>query len=217
MNPDEEIASQTVLLQSTKRHLWLFLYTLVGVVIFLLFVDLLLVYAVVWRFPAKQFLWTSNAATVCAATTLDEPNVTAARVKDFAQQAGVSINSYDYANWRRLLDSALDAYFTQAGRVNYRAALDTTRVLDEVRQRYYTVTATTPDAPHILSEGIVGGRYTWTVQVPLTIYYRLGATVLPEGRLLTMTIIRVDPSPANPNGIAIDGLKSEQKSFISGN
>lgn len=217
MTPDQDIASKTILMQSTKRHLWLFLYTLVVVVVFLLIVNLSLIYALVWRFPVKQFLWTSNAATVCAATTLDEPNVTAARVKDFAQQAAVSINSYDYANWRRLLDSALDAYFTQAGRVNYRAALDTTKVLDEVRSKYYTVNATTPDSPHILREGIINGRYTWTVEVPLTIYYRLGATVLPEGRLLTMTIIRVEPSPANPNGIAIDGLSSIQKSFVNGN
>jgi intracellular multiplication protein IcmL len=32
-----------------------------------------------------------------------------------------------------------------------------------------------------------------------------------ERRLLTMTVVRVDPSPINPNGIAIDAVISTQQ------
>lgn len=194
-----------------KGHMWRVLYFLLGLLMLSVIANGLLFYAVAYKYPTKTFLWTSDAKSVCAAVPLTEPNISAALVKDFGNKAALSLNSYDYINWRRSLSATLDNYFTPSGRSEYSQAFSDSGILQKVRQNYYVVTAVTEDEPVITGEGVEFGRYTWTVEVPLKIYYRVSReTVLPENRILTFKIIRIDPSPLNPNGIGINGVISKQ-------
>lgn len=194
-----------------KANLWRMLYFSSALLILSVVGNLILSYAVFYKYPVKQFLWTSDAKSVCTATTLAEPNISAALVKDFGNRVALGLNSYDYVNWRRYLAPILDNYFTKSGRASYMRAFEDSGILERVRKNYYTVAAVSADEPVIIAEGLVSGRYTWGVEVPLTIYYRTNVDVLPENRVLTFTIVRVDPSPANPNGIAVDGVISKQR------
>ena len=76
---------------------------------------------------------------------------------------------------------------------------------------YQTVSAVTTDPANIAEEGKAAGRYYWRVEVPLQIFYRTNVETKVERRVLEMTIVRIDPSPINPNGIAIDSVISTQQ------
>ncbi|WP_395675549.1 DotI/IcmL family type IV secretion protein [Inquilinus sp.] len=162
-------------------------------------------------YPIKEFLWTSDARAVCAAIPLTEPNISAARVKDFASGTAVTLNSYDYVNWRRSLDAVLSANFTPEGRAAYMTELQRTGLMSRVVNDKYVVTAITDGEPIIVKEGRAAGHYFWQIEVPVRIFYRTNVDVRPEARVLAFTLVRVDPTPANPNGIAVDAVASSQR------
>ncbi|WP_066922508.1 DotI/IcmL family type IV secretion protein [Methylobacterium sp. CCH5-D2] len=197
--------------QMMLRNQWYWILLLALFLCLSLVVNLLLFYNAFYRFPIKQFIWTSDAQAVCEAIPLSEPNISQARLKEFAVSAAVELNSYDYANWRALINNALSQAFTPKGRDRYRAALQESGIIQKVVLGYQTVSAVTTDPANIAEEGKAGGRYYWRVEVPLQIFYRTNVETKVERRVLEMTIVRIDPSPINPNGIAIDSVISTQQ------
>ena len=193
------------------RNQWYWILLLSLFLCLSLVVNLLLFYNAFYRFPIKQFIWTSDAQAVCEAIPLTEPNISQARLKEFAVSSAVELNSYDYANWRALINNALSQAFTPKGRDRYRAALQESGIIQKVVLGYQTVSAVTTDPANIAEEGKAAGRYYWRVEVPLQIFYRTNVETKVERRVLEMTIVRIDPSPINPNGIAIDSVISTQQ------
>lgn len=210
MKSAARINDENYVATTLHRNLWQWLSFLVGFSALSLLMNLILGYALIWRFPVKQFLWTSDAQSVCAAIPLTEPNVSQARLKDLAAAAAVQINSYDYSNYRQLINAALSQHFTPRARDLYRSALAETGIIEKVRSSFMVVSGVTAGPPNIAQEGKRDGRYFWIVEVPLRVFYRTNVETKVENRILTMTVIRVEPSPINPNGIAIDGVNSRQ-------
>ena len=216
MKTIERVEAENAVAAIIGQNQWRLIYFLGTALLLSVAMCLVLLYAVVYRYPVKQFLWTSDAQSVCTAIPLTEPNISAARVKDFALRAALALNSYDYINWRRSLALALDGYFTPSGRSNYTAAFETSGILQRVRKDYYVVSAVSSADPVIGQEGVREGRYFWEVEVPVTIYYRTNVEVKPENRVLIFTIVRIEPSPLNPNGIAAAGVISRQQVIDNG-
>ena len=205
-----EIERETASAVTMTNRLWIWIAFLGLFLALALIADVTLIYNAFWRMPIKQFLWTADGGAVCEAIPLSQPSVSQARLKDLAASAAVGLNSYDYANWRKLIDNHLTQYFTARGRDQYKQALFASGIIEKVVQNYQTVSAVTSDAINIAEEGMLRGRYYWKIEVPLQIFYKTNAETKRENRLLTMTIVRVEPSPINPNGIAIDSVVSTQ-------
>ncbi len=205
-----QIQDENFVAKTLHKNLWQWLSFLVGFSLLSLVMNLILGYALVWRFPIKQFLWTNDAQAVCAAIPLTEPNVSQARIKDLAASAAVQVNTYDYSNYRQLINAALTQHFTPRARDLYRNALAETGIVERVRSSFMVVSGVTAGPPNIAQEGRKEGRYFWLVEVPLRVFYRTNTETKAENRILTMTVVRVEPSPINPNGIAIDGVNSRQ-------
>lgn len=161
-------------------------------------------------YPKTQFLWTQDAKAVCEATPLSEPNISQALLADFAARAAVSVHTYDYINWRDNLSYAVQNYFTPVGGRYFIDAFARSNILRQVQRNFYVVSAVTDGAPVIESTGIDHGRMFWKIEVPITITYRFGGEYKAERRIIQLTVLRVDPTPANPNGVAIDGFVSVQ-------
>lgn len=169
-------------------------------------------YALIYTFPLKKWLWTNDARAVCDATPLSYPSVSAARVKDFAAGAAVELNSFDYLNHGRLLSAAVDKYMTSAGRVAFYDSLQDSGIIQAVEKSYIVLETVTIGRPYIKDEGIrpEDKRYYWKVQVPVRLFYYVLGDRKPEDRVMETVIVRVDPSPNNQNGIAVDGIRSSQ-------
>ncbi|WP_186002503.1 DotI/IcmL family type IV secretion protein [Mycobacterium sp. KBS0706] len=202
-----EAAVVTDALNRGKLLSWL----LGGFVALSLLLNLVLGYALLHVYPIKEFLWTSDARAVCAAIPLSEPNISAARVKDFAAGTAVTLWSFDYQNWKRTIDTVLSANFTREGRAAYMNELQSLGIMKRVVDDKYVVTAISDGEPIIIEEGRSAGRYFWKIQVPIRVFYRTNVDVRPENRVFEFTLRRVDPSPANTNGIAVDAVASKQR------
>lgn len=207
----ETILTEAAVLADGQRRGRLLSWLLAGFVFLSLALNLVLADALLNRYPIKQWLWTSDARAVCAAIPLTEPNISAARVKDFAAGTAVTLNSFDYQNWKRSIDTVLSANFTEDGSAAYKDELRRQGIMTRVVNDKYVVTAISDGEPLIVEEGRTAGRYFWKIEVPIRIFYRTNVDVRPEARVFIFTLIRVDPTPANPNGIAVDAVQSKQR------
>lgn len=197
---------------SVARGLRLQIWTTSAVAFMSILLNVGCIYAILYVFPVKQFVWTSDARAVCNAITLDQPSVSDARVRNMAAEAAMQLNSYDYLNWRRQIQSAMNSFLTTRAQTAYSAALNESNTIKRVEDGFYTVTALLGNKPpRISSQGLDNGRYYWQVEVPLIVFYKTPQVSKPESRVLVMKIVRVEPSFINPNGIAIDGVVSAQE------
>ena len=209
MDVHAEIEIRDSHIRSQKRFT---LLALIGLAIALV-VSLLVNFALIVGFnsyPKTKWLWTQDAKAVCEAVSLTEPNISQALLADFAARAAVSVHTYDYINWRENLGYAVQNYFTPVGGRYFIDSFAKSNILRQVQRNFYVVSAVTDGAPLIESTGIDHGRMFWKVEVPITITYRFGGDYKAERRIIQLTVLRVDPSPANPNGVAIDGFVSVQ-------
>jgi intracellular multiplication protein IcmL len=182
-----------------------------GVLAASMIVNILMVSNVFWLMDIKNFKWTTDGEkTACAGAELKEPSVSQSRIVDFAATAAVNLNSFTYANFRPVLNNAMVQYLTVTGRQNYTNAVLASGLLTQVRSEFLEVTAVTRNIPNISEEGAKAGRQYWTVEVPVRLFYKSNIGASSEARVLVMTVVRVEPSEANPNGIAIDGITSFQ-------
>jgi len=173
----------------------------------------LLSWATFVHYPVNTFLWTSNAQSVCKATPINQANVNYGTLGQFAMDTAICLNSYDFLNYRKSLSSCADKHLTTRGRDQYFRDLDATGIIDIIKKNYFVVTAFVTDPPQVRDKGTKAGVPFWNIEVPIEIWYAAGQTRTPEKRVLTMTVIAVDPSPQNPQGIAVDNVVSSQRVF----
>lgn len=210
MDTREQIKQRDSHLKSHGRFTLMALVFLGVVLVLSLLANLVLVLAFN-SYPKTTFLWTKDAKAVCEAVVLEEPNISQALLADFANRAAVSVHTYSYINWRENLSYATQTYFTPVGGRGFLDSFAQSRILKEVQRSYYVVSAVSSGIPVVERSGIDHGRYFWKIQVPITITYRQNSDYKAEERLIEMTIVRIDPSPKNPNGVAVDSFVSVQR------
>lgn len=160
-----------------------------------------------WARPVTNFIWREDGTEgECNATVLAQPTISQSRIVDFASDAAVTINSYDYYNQATVIGSALRQYFTSTGRDSYVAEVNRTGSPLAFRRNFVEQTAYRIGVPNIKEEGYISGRQFWRIEVPLVQYRKSNADTNESRSLLTMLIVTVRPSPDNPNGIGIDSI-----------
>lgn len=192
---------------------------------------LLLVLAVLVRantavFPRHKVVYTTNAGAVCHFTPIAERgNVTGAVVENFAADIARELHLLDYVNYRSTLARVMDAHFTPEARADTTRAMLESGILRTVTEQGYVLKALPDDRPSILEEGIEvrtddglpQPTYRWVVEAPILIAYAYrgednAPTYRPERRNVYMTIIRTEPTAANPMGLLVSRLISLQPS-----
>lgn len=157
------------------------------------------VYDFTWETPQGQ----------CKAVRLAEPMISQSRIRTFAGDAAVSFFSFDYYNYEAAQNSALRQYGTIGGRIRIAQAVSASGLYNSIREKRAAAVAILRSPPNIKAEGKDFGRYYWEVEVQLRVFYEANDGMVVDDRMLIMTVVRVAPSPENPNGIGIDGFLSQ--------
>ncbi|WP_125271714.1 hypothetical protein [Agrobacterium sp. FDAARGOS_525] len=128
-----------------------------------------------------NFVW-HEAATggECAATVLSTPHISQARIVDFASDAAVTINSYDYYIKGRYRFCPPAVFHRNRARFVYRRSQSSGSPL-AFRRNYVEQTAYKNGVPNIKEEGFIKGRRFWRVEVPLLQYRRSNVDVTEAG------------------------------------
>jgi intracellular multiplication protein IcmL len=116
----------------------------------------------------------------------------------WANEAAVSVYSYNFASYRKNLQDA-SAYFTPTGWKTYMQALQQSGKLKAVIEKKLVVSAVATGAPLILKKSLEQGRFTWTVEIPMLVTYQSAHAQRNYPSIITMTIVRIPPHSGKRN------------------
>lgn len=195
-------------------------YSIVGlllVLVLMLGTLYILVKATTTEFPRNEFVYTTNAAAVCAYTPVSERgDLTDANIRNFAARIAIDLHALDFVNFRSTLDRVTANQFTPEARVASAEALRDSGILRTITRQFFILRAIQRDTPVIEDEGVVDGVYQWTIRVPLTFAYTargghgVAPTYRPENRDIVFTVKRTEQTAANSMGLLISGMLSIQ-------
>ena len=158
------------------------------------------------------FVTTTKTENVYFATTedgrlipmvaLSEPNLGKQALASWAAQSATEVMTFGFHDYRKRLQEA-SRNFTRTGWASFTTALDKSRIIETVSQNQQVVTASPTSAPVIIQEGIVNGRYQWTLELPMSVAYQAGSQSRTDNLLITMVVVRV-PKLESPNGVGIE-------------
>ncbi|MFO9526785.1 type IVB secretion system apparatus protein IcmL/DotI [Legionella pneumophila serogroup 1] len=151
--------------------------------------------------PAPKYFATSINGRITPLFPLDEPNQSDSAVLQWANQAAIAAFTYNFVNYRDELQAS-SRFFTAEGWDQFLGALEQSNNLDAVKAKKLVVSAVATRAPIILQKGVLNGRYSWRVQMPILVTYQSASEFTQQNNVVTMLITRVS-TLNSPRGIGI--------------
>lgn len=170
----------------------------------LLGLNAILVGMVVYQYttrPEPRYFATSADGKITPLYALDVPVVSASALLSWANEAAVAAFTYNFSDYRKALQSASE-FFTPEGWKDFQVALESSNNLNAVITKKLVVSAVATGAPVIIDQGVIYGRYSWKVQMPLLVNFQSASTNYQTPLLVTLLITRVSTVYV-PTGIAI--------------
>jgi len=152
--------------------------------------------------PENRYFATTEDGRLVPMVALNEPNLSTPALMSWTAQAATEVMTFGFHDYRRRLQEA-SRNFTRVGWASFTNALEKSRIIEMVEANQQVVTAAPRSAPIIISEGLVGGRYQWMVELPIVVSYQAGSQSRADNLLLTLMIVRV-PKLESPNGVGIE-------------
>lgn len=152
--------------------------------------------------PEPRYFATRAEGGILPLTAISEPILTANDVSNFATKAVSRALTFDFANYRSDLTDSQKYFDQPAGWENYLRALETSSMLKFVINRRLVSTAVANGAAIIASGVDANGRYSWTVQVPLTVTYQ-SASEKSTSNLMAEVIVSRVPTHIAADAVAI--------------
>ena len=149
------------------------------------------VFLLAYRPPPKYWVQTADGRLI-GAEPLDEPSFSDERVTQWATEAVVAANNWNFADYREALQAACNRYFTPAGCQEYRDALIRIGNLESVKAKRLTVRAVVVKPPIILNKVLQGQtrRFTWHLQMEVLISYLSSAEQTAQPLVVTVVVVR---------------------------
>ncbi len=152
--------------------------------------------------PEPRYFATSINGRITPLFPLNEPNQSDSAVLQWANQAAIAAFSYNFVNYRDELQAS-SGFFTAQGWDQFLGALQASNNLDAVKAKKLVVSAVATRAPIILQKGMLNGRYSWRIQMPILVTYQSASEFTQQNNVVTMLITRIS-TLNSPRGIGID-------------
>lgn len=152
--------------------------------------------------PENRYFATTEDGRLIPMLALNEPNLSTPALMSWAAQSATEVMTFGFNDYRRRLQEA-SRNFTGRGWESFTTALQRSRIIEMVEANQQVATAAPTGSPVMLSEGVVLGRYQWSLEIPLVVTYQSGTKTKNTHLLVTLVIVRV-PRLESPNGVGIE-------------
>lgn len=159
--------------------------------------------------PENRYFATTEDGRLVPMIALNEPNLSTPALMSWVAQAATEVMTFGFSDYRRRLQES-SRNFTRRGWESFTQALQKSRIIEMVNENQQVVTAAPQSAPILKSEGVVGGRYQWVVQLPLVLSYQSGSRTRSDNLIVTFVVVRV-PRLESPNGVGIEQWLAEKR------
>ncbi len=168
---------------------------------FILLVLVAALFYIVTHPPAPRYFATSSDGRLAPLVPFAQPNLSNSAILAWSNTAATAAYSYNFVNYRQALQQAAD-YFTPEGKQMFFTAIKNSNNLQAVISKKLIVSAVATGIPVILEQGILAGRYTWKVQIPMLITFQSASQFSQQSVTVTLLIVRVS-TLTSPRGIGI--------------
>lgn len=158
--------------------------------------------------PESRYYATTVNGQVIPLHSLSEPVITNKFLLQWSEIAARTAYNFDFAHYKEQLAQAAP-YFNEGAWTEFNKALKKEGLLTDVINKKLVMSSVVSGAPVILSQSVVDGRYTWTIQMPLLLSFDSASEHRRSHLLITMTVSRVSVMTA-AKGIQITSFQSSE-------
>ena len=133
---------------------------------------------------------------------LDQPLLTQEGLLTWASNAIAGAMSLNFLEWREKLES-ISPHFEDEAFKSFLASLQSSGVLDMIRDKRLSASAVATRAPVIIASGLVSGKTTWKIEFPLIVSYESSQGVESTQKLLATVLVCRASTAKTPRGVVI--------------
>lgn len=161
------------------------------------------IYLFVAKPPPVNFS-TDNEFRVVAPVPLDQPYLATADLTQWVSETVPNVFNYDFLNYASRLKTN-QSFFTPNGWKQFNSILNTYASFTMVTNGKLFVSTSPNGAPFVVNQGLLNGRYSWWVQMPLNITF--GSRERGYTQTITLQVLVVRESTLNNlSGVVIDNM-----------
>lgn len=148
--------------------------------------------------PRPQYFAATPDLRLAPMVPLDQPLLTQEGLLTWTVNAITGAMSLNFLEWREKLETLHDAAYK-----SFLASLQSSGVLDMIRDKRLSASAIATRAPVIIASGLVGGKATWKIEFPLIVSYESSQGVENTQKLLATVLVCRASTAKTPRGVAI--------------
>ena len=160
--------------------------------------------------PKPQYFAATPDLRLAPMVPLDQPLLTQNGLLTWVSDTITGAMSLNFLEWREKLES-IRPHFDDAAYKSFLASLQSSGVLDMIRDKRLSASAVATRAPVIIASGLVGGKATWKVEFPLIVSYESSQGVESTQKLLATVLVCRASTAKTQRGVVIQQvvLKSD--------
>lgn len=152
--------------------------------------------------PKPQYFAATPDLRLAPMVPLDQPLLTQNGLLTWVSDTITGAMSLNFLEWREKLES-IRPHFDDAAYKSFLASLQSSGILDMIRDKRLSASAVATRAPVIIASGLVGGKATWKVEFPLIVSYESSQGVESTQKLLATVLVRRASTAKTPRGVVI--------------
>ena len=173
----------------------------VGLVL-LLIVCIAVVALLIVKQPTPRYFAATPDLRLAPLIPLDKPVLSQQGLLNWVTETISNAVSLDFLEWREKLSNTREN-FEEAAYKSFLASLQSSGVLDMIKEKRLSVSAVVTRAPVITASGLVGGKATWKIEFPLILSYESSQGVESTQRLMATVLVARASTVLTPRGVVI--------------
>ena len=173
----------------------------VGLVLVLI-VCIAVVVLLILKQPTPRYFAATPDLRLAPLIPLDKPVLSQQGLLNWVTETISNAVSLDFLEWREKLSNTREN-FEEAAYKSFLASLQSSGVLDMIKEKRLSVSAVVTRAPVITASGLVGGKATWKIEFPLILSYESSQGVESTQRLMATVLVARASTVLTPRGVVI--------------
>jgi intracellular multiplication protein IcmL len=161
--------------------------------------------------PTPRYFAATPDLRLAPLVPLDKPVLTQQGLLNWVAETISNAVSLDFLEWREKLTRARE-HFEEEAFASFVASLNSSGVLDMIRDKRLSVSAVVTRAPVIIASGLVGGKATWKIEFPLVVSYESSQGVESTQNLMATVLVRRTSTVTSPRGVVIQQVVLKRSS-----
>jgi len=161
--------------------------------------------------PTPRYFAATPDLRLAPLVPLDKPVLTQQGLVNWVAETITNAVSLDFLEWREKLNRSREHFEAEAFK-SFVASLKSSGVLEMIKDKRLSVSASITRAPVIIASGLVGGKATWKVEFPLVVSYESSQGVESTQNLMATVLVCRASTVTSPRGVVIQQIVLKRSS-----